>query len=991
MLDVWQIELLGGLCVRNSETTFDRFRTQSAALLLASLALTPPHQVCTRDALAFQLWENDEADTARTKLRIALSSLRRQLEPPGTAPKTVIDADRFGVRLRPGSFVCDVREFERACDLLQPFTPETVPLDKIERALALYGGELLPHFHEHWILGLRESLYSRSIRLLLQASSACERDLKMEKALHYAERALGADPLNEAPCLRLMELLIRTGQASSAVRCYQALENRLRDTLGTTPSAELRNLLLKSAPSPPQKEKALFFLSSGKRGAESRGHPPVSASPALPLTGGRNEAPCRLPLLFTRFFGRTEEKRTLEVLLTASMQGNEGTSRLLTLTGMGGAGKTRLAVEIARLLHTRYGIAVFFVGLSDTKQASEILPAIVRSLGLPFSEESPLAALEAALGKTPTLFVLDNLEHLAYESGPVLEELLQNLPQACFLVTSRQSLGLTAERLFPLSSLPIPVRKASPETLVSFPSVSLFVDRAQAIRPDFGVTAGNSRAVGALCRKLEGMPLAIELAAAWAGTLSPQQMLTRLEKHFDALPSRRRDSAARHRSLSAVMEWSCGLLSEEQQKLFERLSVFREGFCLEAGEAVGRSPDTPPLTPLVELLAQLTDSSLLQCDPPLSPEENEPMRYRMLESLREFGLDRLREEQKQPLSLAHALYYASLLQRAKPALEGADQGQWLQKLQREKSNLNAALDFLETQPDQTVLHFNFCVAMFSFWNARGYLSEGNLRLGNALLRPDLEKYPSETSAVLRCADTIARLRGDLAQAQEYGEKALSLARALQDPLLISRALGGLGSTLKNRGDYRAARALYEEALALAQQGGSRVLCATLIGNLANTEKAMANFTEARTRYEESLALHRELGNTLGQTVQLCNLAGLCGDTGDYEGGWRLGVECLELCCKIEDKSGIAYALEILGYLCAEQKQDAAASQCFAVGEAMREEIEMGMSPVEVEGREEILAPVRKRLGAAMFEETWKSAKQRGAAAKIEEIISTKRI
>lgn len=978
MLEAWRIELLGGLSVRNSEENFTRFRTQQAGWLLAALALAPSQRPCFREALASDLWEGDDPDAARAKLRIALSSLRRQLEPPGTEPASVIIADRATIALQNGSFTLDAQEFERAADALLRLLPAETPLNRLEKALALYQGDLLPSCYLHRMVGLRESLRQRHITLLLRGSAVCELQHDIEAAVYYAECATRAAPQSEAPCLHLMNLLMRSGQASAAIRQYRAIENRLRDTFGTTPSPELQAVLL-TAP-----QKSFFRPDSFSRMKTPRS---VAGEALRPLYTERKRDPsrCRLPQSTTRFFGRTGEKEAIEAMLLSALQGEAGAAPLVTLTGAGGCGKTRLAIETARQLFNQYDVSVGFVALADATSPQQIPDFIARSLALPSPEENAVQRIQNALGASSALLVLDNFEQIVENCEETFAMLLRELPAVRFLVTSRQTLGLTCERLFPLAPLPLPDASLTAESLAAlaaYPVVKLFLDRARSIRPDFQMTEKNAAAIAALCRKMEGMPLAIELTAAWAGALSPSQMLAKLEAHFDSLPSRKRDAFSHHKSLAAVMDWSYRLLTPETRRFFTSLSVFRGGLTLEAAQAVCAEDDSA-----LRRVTELRDHSLLSCETETDAEEpGGAMRYRLLESLQAFGQQQMTPDERSALALRHTFYFLAFAETARTYLNGAEQAAWYHRLEREKPNCDAALDILEAAPDQTEALLRMTDALHLFWHTRGYLSAGSARLAVALARPDAADFPLALSGAVKAADILARARGDLAQAQAYGIRSLALARQLGDPLLIAKSLGGLGNTAKNRRDLVTARRYYDACLEIAEANGQLIICATVIGNLANLDKEEKRFDSARTRYETSLALHQELENAVGQSTQLCNLAGLLGDLGDYAEATERGAECLRLCRKTDDRMGIAYALEVLGSVFAAQEAHDFALRLFAAGEGLRDEIGMSLIPAESETREVVLAPIRAAIGEAAFHNNWKEVRQEGFEAQIERFL-----
>jgi predicted ATPase len=398
----------------------------------------------------------------------------------------------------------------------------------------------------------------------------------------------------------------------------------------------------------------------------------------------------QLPVQFTRFFGREDELTRLEEILL------EEKPHLLTLTGPGGSGKTRLALEAARQLIEPFGGAVWFVPLQDLTDPGLLPGAIAASLRLPrLPQVEPLEQVVEVLSRQPSLLVLDNFEHLlgsglmvndsmVYGSTinhqpsaiSLVRTLLERVPSLTLLITSRQVLNLTGEREFYVSPLPTPGGEDTPEWLLRCPSVQLFVDRAQKVRPDFQVTPANAPAVSELCYRLEGIPLALELAAARVQVLTPVQMLAQLEHRFDFLVSRKRDEARRHQTLRAAMDWSYQLLSPELQRFFARLSVFRGGWTLEAAAAVAsdewqvtsdESPITSHQSPVIsnalDTLAQLQECSLVQAE-----EAGAEMRFRMLETLREYAGEQLASEEQAALRERHADYFLHWVEEAEPKL-----------------------------------------------------------------------------------------------------------------------------------------------------------------------------------------------------------------------------------------------------------------------------------------------------------------------------------
>jgi non-specific serine/threonine protein kinase len=495
-----------------------------------------------------------------------------------------------------------------------------------------------------------------------------------------------------------------------------------------------------------------------------------------------------LPVSFTRFFGREPEIGQLCDLLLDS-----GT-RLVTLSGPGGTGKTRLALEVASRLVPSFSGAVWFVSLADLSDAALIGDALVGALRLPRTPgREPLEQAIEALSKQPSLLVLDNFEQLVEAGAGVVRTLLERVPDLTILVTSRQLLGLSGEREFALSPLPTPGGAAdTPERLSLYGSVQLFVDRAQAVKPDFQVTNANAPAVAELCDRLEGIPLAIELAAARAQVLTPAQMLAQLQNRFAFLVSRKRDVAERHRTLRAAIDWSFRLLSPELQRFFARLSVFRGGWTVEAAEQVCEEPLA------LDHLAVLRECSLVRTDDGSGSNE---IRFGMLETLREFGQERLRETGEEwVLHKRHLDYFARFSQDSKKHLFGPEQKQWLDRYEHELDNMRSALEAALTDVGDPDSGLRLALGYDRFWQVRGYVSEARGWLKRLLGCANALSEESRAKA-LYAAGFFALRQGDNPEARVLLEESLSAFRERGDTSFIARAADNLALVLQDQGDF----------------------------------------------------------------------------------------------------------------------------------------------------------------------------------------------
>nr|CAA9259324.1 hypothetical protein AVDCRST_MAG63-2342 [uncultured Armatimonadetes bacterium] len=648
-----------------------------------------------------------------------------------------------------------------------------------------------------------------------------------------------------------------------------------------------------------------------------------SSAPTAALAGDA-PPPSVLPLTMTPFFGREREIAALEAMF------DSGKTRLVTVTGPGGSGKTRLALEAARCLSPRFPGGVWFVALADLRDPDRIPDAIADALRLPrLPAAAPLDQVVALLASTPApaLLVLDNFEQLVDEGAPLVHELLLRVPTLSCLVTSRQRLLIDSEHDFALAPLPVPDQPDPPERLREFASVQLFVHRAQAARPDFDLTAFNGPFVAGLCAKLDGLPLAIELAAAWAGVLTSKQILERLDapagtaRPLDLLVSRRRDASRRHASLRATLEWSYGLLPPDLQRFFTGLSVFRGGWTLEAAEAVTEQADA------LLFLTELRERSLIRCE-----DRGDVMRYRMLEPLREFASEllELAAEERGRLRQRHAAYFAALADRAGPALHEADAPAWLDRLESDHDNFRAALEWGQKEPEsgETALHIVY--GLNRFWYMRGHLAEGRRWLHAALAAPHASRPTAMRALVLAAAARLAFAHGENEEAAALHEQALEIHRARNDRSGIAHGLCQLGLIASSRGDHEEARRLYEGSIAACREIGDE-------GNLAHGLKCLGCNAAVRGEpeaaealFQESLAMYRRFGDKRGIAMILGELGHLTltvrNDAARAAGYFH---EHLSLSRQLKDVGHTGYALRGLGMLAERQKDYASAHARFA--------------------------------------------------------------
>ena len=977
----WRIELFGGLRAQRGDKIIERFSTQKAGALLAYLAYYC-QRAHPREVLVELLWQESEPKVGRHRLCQALYSLRRQLEPPGVSTGAVIVAKRFSVQLTPAAVTTDVAEFEAALKAAQQTDSPPEPTHHLLTAVELYRGELLPGYYDEWIEQERKRLEEEYLRALDRLVKYLAQAHDFDRALIYARRAVNADPLREEFHRALMRLYADAGQPAAALEQYHELERLLKEQLNAVPAAATRALARNINEQLAVSSEQLVMVGGGRsvrqktetRRQKAEKKPTAVTSqqavtPILqfPLTPSPSVG--SLPPQLTRFFGRGKEITQVRTMLL------NPDNRLVTLTGIGGSGKTRLAIEVARRLQEEFKGGVWFVPFADLSDPRLIVGAMLDALRLPRSPHvEPLEQLVVALAQQPTLLVLDNMEHLlstdfgsglsglrdsgnvSHPFNPLQESadsphpssliltLLQRVPTLKLLVTSRQRLDLGGEQEFPVLPLPTPTQEYSrndstsqtrehantrtPEHLMTFASVQLFVDRAQAVRPDFQVTKRNASAVAALCQCLEGIPLALELAAARAQVLSPSQVLAQLKRRFDFLVSRRRDIPERHRTLRAAIDWSYRLLSSELQRFFARLSVFRGGWTLEAAENVATLERSNVAT--LDFLAHLRACSLI-----VAEEGDSEMRFGMLETLCEYAAEQLTPEEQSRLVGRHAHYYLRLAEENEMNLEGAEQEAWLQRWDVEHDNVRAALAWGMEHEVETTLRL--AGALEQFWVVRGHAHEGLRWLTDALrdfgfqisdfglndspIPQSVIRNPqlaAVRAAALNKAGTLALNKGDYALTRSLHEESLALWRELGDQRGVAHSLGSLGYVAYLQGETAQARSLHEQSLALRRELGDRQGIAQTLSSLGWVAFREGNFALARSLYEESLALFRALGHKGAMAHALSALARVARHEQDFVLAHSLYEESLSLCREAGDKIHVADCLISLGVLNHEQ-------------------------------------------------------------------------
>lgn len=790
----------------------------------------------------------------------------------------------------------------------------------------LYAGELLPEDrYEEWTESRRQELRRTFLSLLVELAGLYEErggEEELELAVQALQRALAEEPTNEEAHVGLMRLYASSGRAGEALRQYVRLSEALSTELGAEPSASTRAL---------------------SEGIAAGRFPALRTQPAGPPTeetAGGGVAAHNLPAARTSFVNRERERIELKRDLAMT--------RLLTLTGAGGTGKTRLAQEVAKELVGAYPDGVWLVQLAGLSEPELVAHVVALPLGV---HERPGRSLSATLAedlrKKNILLVLDNCEHLIEAVASLTDELMGACPKLRILATSREPLRVPGEVVRRVPSLPVPEPKdpalLSKEGLARFAVTRLFLERAHRREEDpafsaGSVSAGSVQAVARVCRRLEGIPLAIELAAARTATLSVEQIEERLEDSLKLLTTGFRTADPRHRTLRATLDWSYELLSEAERVLFGRLSVFAGGWTLEAAEAVG-SGDGVGEDDILDPLSRLVDKSLVA----LEEGEHGVMRYTMLEPVRQYAREKLEEStEEDAVQGRHAGFFLAMAEEAEPELAGTQQKAWLKRLEREHANLRAALSWAldpavaEPTEHRTELGLRLAGALGRFWGVYGsgegrrWLEKG-LANGGAVPKPALGKALYE-------AGWIALWQGDSDKAISLLEEALTLFRELGDRRGVAISITYLGAALLHRGDREGAAVLREEAEALRGEPLDRWTLAELTTFLSMAALYEDDYERSVALGTEGLAICRELGDRQGIVrchigVGLTELA-----RGNHERAALQFEETLRLLRGQGEELAFAYGLLGLAGVMAAQAEPGRAARLWGAAEALREEI-----------------------------------------------------
>jgi predicted ATPase len=716
---------------------------------------------------------------------------------------------------------------------------------------------------------------------------------------------------------------VQARRLRSKIEKYYASEGQADPIVIDLPKGQYAPVF-RAVPAGPHEAMPRLVYDSSAIGGRIGEQPQLSAglAPSLPLP-----APC------TSFVGRDKELADVKQLVRSDH------IRLLTLTGTGGSGKTRLALHVAADLSEEFPGGVYMVALASVTDSGTVASIIAQTLGHRHTGGRPLTeALQLYLSLSvhaPTLLLLDNFEQVV-AAAPLLVSLLASCPPLKICVTSRAVLHVSGEHeyLVPLLRAPDPRQLLPLAELSRNPAVALYVQRATAVNPAFTIKQDNARAVAEICSQLDGLPLAIELAAARVKILPPSTMAARLGNSLDLLTCGHRDLPARQQTLRRTIDWSYGLLSAAEQVLFRRLAIFAGGCTLESAEAVCNARRDLEIG-VVDGISSLVDKNLLQ----RNEQESDEVRFIMLQTIREYALEKLAAcGELEFTRRAHAAYCIVIAEQGAAQMAEAERTNWLALWDAEHDNLRDALDWL-IETDSGTWALRLGTALFAFWERREYLAEGRQRLEAVLNLKTAASATRERARAAWYAAIFADQQGDFPTAIRLNRDSLHIYRELGDRQGIAAQLGYIGQELQRAGNVVEARPLLEQSLAICRELGDNTATASALSNLAELVAGLCEYALARSLLEEALSIFQEIGNGSGVGWSLNHLGDLAFDQRNFAEAFRYYHEGFDAFQVIGDRWGIARSFADLGRLASEQNDQGGARSLFE--QALRGFMELG--------------------------------------------------
>ncbi len=849
------VDLLGDFRLRagGAELPASAWRSQRAASLTKLLALEPGHAL-HRERLCDLLWPTFEPDAAANNLRQALHQARATLQSLPLPAGSLLCNCGERLSLYPsGDIVTDVELFESTASLAR----QTNDPELYRRAIDAYHGRLLPDvLYEDWVEARREALSSLHAALLGDLGQLYQAHGDLPRALDVLQRLVAVEPTDEGAVVPLMRLLAISGRRSAALKHYRALEHVLAHELDATPGSAT---------------KEVFEAIRDGRIAPVASVLTATATPPVGLLR------CNLPSELSNFIGRGEEIGTIAALLAEH--------RLVTLTGPGGVGKTRLALEVGHRWLAERTDEVWLIELAPLTDPSALPQAIGGVLGI--STEGPGGAVEAlatALGGRRMLLILDNCEHLIAECVEVVAALLRRSEHLRVLATSRTALRLPGGQRWAMHPLAAPTIDAGLLELAKNDAVRLFVDRVRWRQPTFALSDENAADVAAICQRVDGIPLALELAAAKISVLTVSQLAARLSDALGLLTSENCTAPDRQQTLRATLDWSYALLNAEQQILFRRLAVFSGGWTIESVEAVCAGGQISERD-VLGLLEQLVERSQVQVE-----SADNAAWYRLLEPVRQYAAELLEASgEAEIVRVRHAAHVLDFVEDIEPALSGPSQTVWLGPLEREHGNIRSALGWALSRNDATTVLRLSC-ALARYWSLRWMSMEGLTWLESGLGLPTADRSALRARAARRAGE-LARQLVDFDRARSWLEEALDISRDIEDSDGAAWALILLADILEERGDWANVRAHAQQSLELFRADGDEVGIGRALNVLGEDARFAGDYSQAKHFYTEALEHYRTGGDHLRFAIQFHNLGYVALVEGDVSGAARSFREC----------------------------------------------------------------------------------------------------
>jgi predicted ATPase/DNA-binding SARP family transcriptional activator len=948
--------------------------TRSAQSLFAYLVLNAG-KAHRRELLAGLLWPDSSEENARSNLRHELWRMRKAIQP---GQETYFLIDDLTISFHPQDEVyLDVHRLENV-------PTERSDANELTAALATYVGELLPGFYDEWVSAERQRLAVLFEAKMARLLEILQGEARWAEVLEWATRWIALAQWPEPAYRAIMTAYASIGDVSKVVETFERFALGLQRDLGVAPSEQTQALY--------QQIKAGRKPDVRRPAAKSPPSPAAPPEPAVldhPLPRLRHS---NLPKPLTSFIGRENEIQQVSRLVS------EG--RLVTITGSGGVGKTRLAIRVSDGLAPNFSDGVWWVelaslfeagashrtdlskqpqlsyrrnansaydGLVELSEVDLVAQAVAKALRIP---ESPgLSIVEEVvehLREIKLLLVLDNCEHLIEACAALVERLLNDCPEMTILATSREALGVPGEKAWRLPSLSLPgeVPLLDSHNIFESEAVCLFIERAGEVVPGYQPREAEAGTVGQICSQLGGIPLAIELAAARMNLLSAQEIADRLNNRFSLLTGGRRTALPRHQTLWAAIEWSYDLLGETERVLFHRLSVFAGSFSLEAAEAMCADEKIPG-DEVLTLLGRLVDKSLLNVEP-AAAHKIISTRYRFLDTIRSFGCLMLDEAQESRwMRDQHAVYYVQLVESAEPKLLEQDQGYWYRLLQAENDNIRAVIEW-SIESDQAENGLRMVGDLLWFWWSHGSTREGIDLATKVLALPSVTHHPKYLGRAFNTAGYLQWVLGDIPSARRSVDNALFFLKKTNDEAGLVWSLQFLGLVLTSEREYELADEAMKEGVALARKLGDFNHSSFSLAFQGDIALQQGNLIKAQSVYEECADLLKGLGNKLFQAYPLRRLGYLALERNEIQQAGNYFRQSLSLNAEGGDRRAVAACLTSLVVLAMRLNKPLAAVRLYGVIENRLESLEANLLYMDQAELERVRSQLRSTLDISNF-------------------------